>query len=493
MKKFTGLVIILAVLILGGYYGMGVLTERTIRKNIEVIDQSNGLYAEIEKYHRGLFSSEAQIKWRLHLPERVVKDANGQAQTLPAQDYNMEMPLTIHHGPVIFAKNHLRFGLGYAEVLFPFPSQYNEQFDAQFKQESVKPQLDLSIFVNYLNESTVDFKVPTFHLVAKDGTGRFEWLGMNSSTTMSSGMKKVAGKVVLEGLNATKDDSKVSLSEISSDYDLHETPAGLYLGDANFTLPTFDVFVKDQKIFAVNDLIIKSDSDIEQHLFNTHCTVTIKSVLANGLNYGPGDLEIALRNLDADVLATINQQTRAMQNGNDMQRQQAMLALLPELPKLISKGAEFEISKLSLKIPQGQIEGNLYVTVPKGENANPFELIQKIQGKAKLQVPAEAVKGIMKQSLIQQIAKQPDLQQTLTQQLQGNQTGKSSSDAVAQASQPVLTVEQLAAMQTDKQLNALQQAGLITVQGTDYIVEVTLDQGKFTVNGKPFDSSMLKF
>lgn len=486
MKKFTGLVIILAVLILGGYYGMGVLTERTIRKNIEVIDQSNGLYAEIEQYHKGLFSSDAQIKWRLHIPERVVKDANGQPQTLPAQDFNMEMPLTVHHGPVIFANNRLRFGLGYAESVFPFPEQYNEQFDAQFTKESVKPQLDLSIFVNYLNESTVDFKVPNFKLIAKDDSGSFEWLGMDSSTTMSSGMGKVEGKIKLDGLNATKDDTKITLSKVSSDYDLHETPAGLYLGDANFTLPSFYVLVKDQKLFEINDLVIKSDSDIEQHLFNTHFNVALKSMLANGQNYGPGELEVALRNLDADVLAKINQQTTAMQNGNDMQRQQAMLALLPELPKLFNKGAEFEISKLSFKIPQGQIEGNLFVTLPKGENANPFEMMQKIQGKAKLQVPAEAVKEIMKQSVIQQIAKKPELQQTLTQQLQANQTA-------AQTTQPAPTVEQLAEMQTNKQINALQQSGLITVQGTDFVIEASLDQGKFTINGKPYDPSMMKF
>ena len=73
MKKLAGLIIILAVLILGGYYGMGVLTERTIKKNIEVINQSNGLFAQIEQYNRGWFSSDAKIKWRLHVPERWLK------------------------------------------------------------------------------------------------------------------------------------------------------------------------------------------------------------------------------------------------------------------------------------------------------------------------------------------------------------------------------------------------------------------------------------
>lgn len=490
MKKFAGLVIVLAVLILGGYYGMGVLTEKSIRKTIDVIDQSNGLYAEIEQYHNGLFNSEAKIKWRLHVPERVVKDANGQTQTLPAQDYKADMPLTIHHGPVIAANNKIRFGFGYAEAIFPFPPQYNEQFEAQFTQNSIKPQLDLSIFVNYLNESTVDFKVPGFKLVAKDGTGNFEWLGMDSSTTMTSGVKKVKGSVVLDGLNATKDDAKISLSKVTSDYDLHETPAGLYLGDANFNLPIFDVFVKDQKMFEINGLVIKSDSDIEQHLFNTHFNVNLNSMLANGQNYGPGDLEVALRNLDADVLAKINEQARAMQNGDDVQRQQATLALLPELPKLFSKGAEFEISKLSFKIPQGQIEGNLYVTLPKGENTNPFELMQKIQGKAKLQVPAEAVKEIMKQSVLQQIAQEPELQQALTQQLLANQANQTT---MAKTNQPAPSAEQLADMQTEKQLTALKQSGLIIVQGTDYIIEVSLEQGKFIINGNPYDPSTMKF
>lgn len=490
MKKLAGLVIILAALIIGGFYGMGILTEKTLRKNIDVIDQSNGLYGEIEQYNRGLFSSDAKIKWQLHVPERITKDANGQEQTVPAQDYTMDMPLKINHGPIIFTNKHLRFGLGYAESVFPLPKQYEAQFDATFTKESTKPQLDLSIFVNYFNQSTVDFKVPSFQLFAKEGDAHFNWLGMNATTTATSQMKKIGGTVILNGLHFSKADTKVDLGKVSSDYDLHETASGLYLGDANFSLPSFVILEKGQKMFEIVDLDMKSDSDIEEHLFNTHFNVTLKSLSANAQNYGPGDLEVALRNLDADVLAKINQQAGAMQNGTDAQRQQAMIALLPELPKLFGKGAEFEISKLSMKIPQGQIDGNLLVSLPKGDNANPFELVQKIHGNARLKVPAEAVKQIMKQSVMQQLVKQPDLQQTLAQQLQANQTAVT---PTAPATQPTLSIDQIASMQTDKQLNTLQQNGLFTVQGTDYVVEVILDQGKFTVNGKPFDASMLKF
>ncbi|MCL9685254.1 YdgA family protein [Legionella maioricensis] len=487
MKKLTGLIIILAVLILGGYYGMGVLTERTIKKNIEVINQSNGLFAQIEQYNRGWFSSDAKIKWRLHIPERVVTGDDGKSQTVAAQDYQMEMPVKIHHGPFIYANNRIRFGMGYAETVFAFPEQYNQKFDETFSKDSTKPQLDLNIFVNYLNKSTVELSLPSFKLISKDGGGHFDWMGMNSKTKMSSDMGRVEGDIVIDGMTMSKDDTKVTLGQVSSDFNLHQTPAGLYLGDAKFSLPNFDVTVKDKKMFEIRDFTVSSDSDIQDKLFSTHFNVSVKSVVANGLNYGPGELEVSLRNLDAEILADINKQATAMQNGTDAERQKAMMALLPEVPKLFNKGAEFEISKLSLKIPEGVIEGNLLVSLPQGDSSNPFEMLQKIQGNAKLRMPKILVKQLMQQSVMQQMSKQPDMQQALIQQMQSTQQGSQ-----PQATQPPPSQEQLAAMQADKQIGAMEQNGLITSQDSDYVTEVKLEQGKFSVNGKPFDPAMLK-
>ncbi len=487
MKKLTGLIIILAVLILGGYYGMGVLTERTIKKNIEVINQSNGLFAQIEQYDRSWFSSDAKIKWRLHIPERVITGDDGKSQTVAAQDYQMEMPVKIHHGPFIYANNRLRFGMGYAETVFAFPEQYNQKFDETFSKDSKKPQLDLSIFVNYLNKSTVELSLPSFKLISKDGTGNFDWMGMNSTTQMSSDMGKVKGDIVIDGMTMTKDDTKVTLGKVSSDFNLHQTPAGLYLGDAQFSLPTFDVMVKDKKMFEISEFTVSSDSDIQDKLFSTHFNLAVKSVIANGLNYGPGVLEVSLRNLDAEILADINKQATAMQNGTDAERQKAMMAMLPELPKLFNKGAEFEVSKLSLKIPEGLIEGNLLVSLPPGDSSNPFELIQKIQGNAMLKMPKILVKQLMQQSVLQQMSKQPDMQQALIQQMQSTQQASQ-----PQATQPPPSQEQLAGMQADKQIGAMEQNGLIRSQDSDYVTEVKLEQGKFSVNGKPFDPAMLK-
>ena len=487
MKKLAGLIIILAVLILGGYYGMGVLTERTIKKDIEVINQSNGLFAQIEEYNRGWFSSDAKIKWRLHVPERIVTGDDGKSQTVAAQDYQMDMPVTIHHGPIIIAKNNVRFGMGYAETVFALPDQLNKKFDEEFSKESTRPQLDLNIFVNYLNKSIVELSLPSFKLISKDGTGHFDWLGMQSTTHMTSNMGQVEGDIIIDGMKIAKDDTKVTLGKVSSEFDLHQTPAGLYLGNANFSLPSFDVTVKDKKMFELSEFSLSSDSNIKDSLFSTNFNMSLKSLVANGLTYGPGDLEIVLRNLDADVLADINRQATAMQNGTEAERQQAMMALLPELPKLFSKGAELEISKLSFKLPEGTIEGNLLVTLPKGDNANPFELIQKTQGNAKLKMPKAVVKQLMQQSIMQQMSKQPEMQQALIEQLQNAQQGGQS-----QAKQPVPSTAELAGIQADKQIAVMEQNGLIVLNGSDYVTEVSLEQGKLAINGKPFDPSMMR-
>lgn len=484
MKKLAGLIIILAVLILGGYYGMGVLTERTIKKNIEIVNQSSGLFAQIVHYNRGWFCSNAQIKWRVHIPERIVKSTDGKSQVIPAQDYNMEMPVKIHHGPIIYANRELRFGMGYAETVFAFPKQYDQKFAESFSQDSTKPQLDLSIFVNYLNKSTMELSLPTFKLISKDGTGHFDWMGMESTTTISSDVNKIEGGFVVDGVKITKDDTQLSLGKVSTDFSLHRTTSGLYLGNASFSLPEFDVLVKDKKMFEIREFTLSSESDIQDKLFSTHFNIAVKSILANGLNYGPGYIELSLRNLDADVLAEINKQATDMQNGTDAERQKAMLAMLPQLPKLFSKGAEFELSRFNLKIPEGMIDGHLIISLPKGDSSNPFELMQKIHGNAKLKMPKAVVKQLTQQSVLQQMSKKPDMQQALIQQMQSTQP--------QQANQPPPSQEQLAGMQADKQIATMEQNGLITSQGSDYVTEVSLDQGKFTVNGKPFDPAMVK-
>ncbi|KTD28036.1 MULTISPECIES: YdgA family protein [Legionella] len=508
MKKFTGLVIILAALVLFSYYGMGYLTERTVRHDLSMVNQSNGLSANIESYKRGWFTSKAVLNWGLHVPEHVVSSTDGQSETVPAQDYSLKMPLTIHHGPVIFANKSVRFGLGYAHTELTLPQKFAEQLSNAFSAESTQPKLDLSLFVSYLNNTGIDVSVPAFKLIAKEGNGQIDWLGMTSSTSLSSNMDKVDGNLTVDGLRITKEQIKTILSSITSEYNMHRTDIGLYTGDASLSFPSLVVTNSEKKIFELSQFDVHSDTNIEDGLFHSHFKSSVDKIVANDKTYGPGHLEIAIRNLDAVALAKINQQANQIQQGSDAQRQQALLAILPELPQLLSKGAEFEVTEMNFVMPQGTVEGNLLVSLPKSEAANPFELIQKIQGNGKIKVPATVVKNLLTESIRQRMMSSPQpsqtIQQGIVQQMQQQQAAQPMNSGNAASSAPATSaptvpptdpavIAQQAATAADNQLASMVQSGVLAVQGDDYVVEINLNQGQLTVNGKPFNSAMLKF
>lgn len=536
MKKLIGLVVIVAALVLGGYYGMGLVTERTLKRNVDVINQSNGLFVDIEQYNRGWFTSTAILDWRLHIPERIVKDKNGQSTTLPAQDHKIQMPITIYHGPVIITDTGVRFGLGYAHSDLTMPLNYANKFADLYTSDSSQPKLRLSLFVNYLNNSRLHIELPEFKLIAKEGGSRFEWFGMDSDFSVSSNLKNIDGNVTIDGVSLLKNKIKAVLGKVTSNYVLNQTTTGLYLGEADFSVPSVDVTENDQNIFKVEQFSARSNSNIDGGLFNSHFKTSVEKLNARGKTYGPALLEMSLKNLDAQILAIINEQVSKMQQGSDTERQQALFALLPQLPKLFSKGAQFEISKLSFVMPEGAVEGDVLVSLPKGDAGNPFQLLQKIQGHGKLKFPAAVLKEFLMISIKQKLISNPPLQQAMLQQIQNNTaaqqqavvpvepakttgattstTTTSTTETVSTAATPVQAptapgasvavqdpskvmtiadIDKQAEIQAEQKLSTLQQTGVLTLQGNEYVVEVNLQQGQLTVNGKPFNSTMLQF
>jgi len=499
MKKFAGLVVVLAALVLGGYYAMGVATEHTLRKNLASVNQSNGLVVDIAEYNRGWFKSNALLNWTLHVPARVNKTADGQSQALPAQDYKMQMPVTVYHGPVIFANDGVHFGLGYGKTNLTLPPEYSDKFKQKFTDDSTQPHVDLSLFVNYLNNSQVEMAVPEFKLTAKEGGAHFEWLGMDSKMDVSSSGDKVEGDLDINGMQITKDDTTAVIGQVDTEYKLHKTDGNYYIGDAGITLPSVVVKNKDKQLFELNDFTANSSSNIEDGLFSSHFQSSVDKIIAHDKTYGPGNLEMSVRNLDASVWAQVNHLVSQMQQGTDAEKQQALLALLPELPKLFSKGAEFEISELSFGMPEGTFEGNLMLSLPAGQFSNPFELVQKIKGSGKLKIPAEVLRQALDASNRTKLATQQQAATTETPAavpVDSTTAAAPVPAATTPAAAPAVTTPEMAQQitsQTTQQLTNLVQSGLLVQQGSDYTIDLSLDNGQLVINGKPFNPTMLKF
>jgi len=209
--------------------------------------------------------------------------------------------------------------------------------------------------------------------------------------------------------------------------------------------------------------------------------------------YGPGELTIAIKNIDAAVLGTINTQVNKMKQSIGRDRQQAMLAMIPEFPKLFSKGASFQISTLKLTMPEGDINGQLELILPK-EVLNPFQIIQKMEGSGKFQVPVSIVKRALAESIQQRNAAQTPLQQAMvTQMANHNADAKVATNT---APEPVAvqtaTTPETANAEADKKLAALTAAKVLNQDGNNYVVVIRLTLGNLTINGQPFDPAMFR-
>lgn len=505
MKKFAGLVVILAVLILGGYYVTGLITERTLKKNVMMINQSSGLFVDIKQYDRGWFTSLAKLSWRLHIPERLVKNQDGQSTTVPAQDYDLDMPLTIYHGPVIIADSGVKFGLGYASTDLALPPTYDAQFSTMFTPESVKPRVNLNVLVNYLNRSRLRVTVPTFKVISKDGKDEFDWLGLENDVTISSNLDVIKGDLTIDGMHLKKDNMHTTVGKMTSDYDLKETKEGLYLGDAKLSFPSLIIKDNEQTIFELQKFDMYSESNIDSGLFSTYFKASIEKIMAQGKEYGPGVFKMDLKNLDAEVLARINKDSNKLQQGTEQERQQALFNLLPELPKLFGQGAVLDVSELSFVMPEGKLEGELSIKLPKGEITNPFQLIQKVIGEGNIKLPAIVVKNIVTASTKKKLAQQPALQQAIVNEMQNSGTLSDDVNASVQPNpqQPAdsqisadsvnLDIDNRAQAQADQHIAIMVQNGFLVKNGEDYTIEFKLEEGQLFINGKQFNPSMVKY
>lgn len=492
MKKMLALAMLLAAVILGAYYGMGYVTEHTLKKNIALMSQTDNVSVEMKSYQRGWFHSVANLVLNVHFPAHEIKSANGQMININAQNYLIDLPLRIKHGPIIVVPSSVRFGLGYAETTVDVPVQYASAFAKFFTKESTKPHLHTTIFVSYLNSTHVTFDVPAFKLVAQEDNSQLVWQGLNGRATISSGLKRISGDIKIQPFEFSKDKSSLALGESLFEYHLQRSTDGLYLGDADVNLPSFVLSQDGQKTFELQQVVLHSNSGAHDGLFNSSLNATLAKMVSEHQTYGPGILTMAIKNLDEHILVEINQKLNQLHQGTAQEKQQVVLQLLPQLPKLFAQGATFELTELSFTMPQGTVEADLTLSFPKSaSNDNPFQMAQNLQGEGALKVPAPVLKDMLNNAIRTQLLKA--------------QTAKSSDQAnksQATAEQQTVSdeshmspqeIEQNAMSLTDKKVSQLVQSGVIVERGEDYLISVNLSKGELLVNGKPFNRAMLGY
>ncbi|WP_083501241.1 YdgA family protein [Legionella quateirensis] len=459
MKKWTGLFISLLVLILLAYYVMGFLVERTLNKNINAFHNTTMASVHLDKYHRGWFSSRANLVFEMHIPAQQVTNENGSTKNNPPVDLNINFPLMINHGPFIFTDSGMRFGLGYV---------------------TTKPQTHYGALISYCNNTIFKYSLPS--IITKGKTGpqdyQFEWLGLSAVLKISPNIDKIKGRWTAYGFNGDANNVSFKLGKVFNKFKFYYTE-GLWIGQTHLSIPFFTLNADNAKVVEMEAFDVDLGSDISDKLLNYNANITLKKLFVNNNTYGPGSFKLSIKNLDPSAMADINKLQWTMLE-NNQHPELNMLALLADLPKLLSKGSELELSEMYLTVPDGQITGNLKLVLPQSDISDAAQIMQKAHGEGQFKAPAATVKALIAASL----------QSNSTNNQTQSTTARDPVPASSTTTDPVNDTANSEA-QADTIIKNYINKGLLRVEGTYYIVDIKIDNQQLFINGKLFKPEML--
>lgn len=487
MKKWIGLSIALVVL-LGSYYGMGIGTEKALKKNIDVLNQSNDAVVTLQHYQRGWFRSHAELQWTIKIPQSAAEKMARRTVMVQHKDFTLRIPIEIYHGPIVFTDSGLRLGLGYANAKMPF-SAIHHDLQVNYNLQTERPECLVTILVDYFNQTHIQLQVPGFKLTAKQSDTRFRWLGLHADVVVAKNKHDLQGNLDLKGISWFEGGLEGVVGSVQSHYDMRLGRDNLYLGTAQLMMPSL-VLIKNQKSLArISDVTLSSNSDVQNGLFNSSLSAHLKQVALGDKIYSGCILELAFQNLDPNILARMNRKLNQAQKAAN-NRQRIFLSMIPDLPALLSKGAQLKVVNFEINLPEGHVKADLSIALPNQNMTNPLQLIQNIHGDSHLKLAApvlnhwlqEAVRqkmmvGMQGQAL-PQVAQQPPVLSTTTQTSPG---------------MPVNSAGVLDAQIAEKVAQKIQEwsnMGVLVQSGSDYTLVFKWTQGKLFINGHPFSPAL---
>ncbi|KTD69096.1 putative virulence protein [Legionella steelei] len=471
MKKWTGFFVFLVVLILVAFYAIGFTIKSTLNKNINSIPKTSAFNVRLHKYHCGWFSSQAVISVKMHIPSQTITDKNNVTKTEPPVDLDIDIPILIKHGPFIVTNDGIRFGMGLI---------------------TTQPETHYEAFINYLNRTIFRYRLPSLAIEGKigqnEGDFQLAWQGLTSLLSVSSNLDHIDGNFQLLGLNGAASNpanagSNLSfkIGEIAYDFKLKRYQDWLWLGQSRFDIPTIAINLAGNQVFELTGFNFLASSDVHNEILDVDLKLSLEKLFANNQNYGPGVLHLSLRNLDPVIMAKINQQEFSMmQNNSDPNM--IVLAFANELPQLLAKGAVLELSEMTLNLPDGKIVGNFKVALPKNDNNDLSQVMQKLQGEGSFKAPMVTVKTLLAASL-------------------KNESSDNTQSNPENTSEPSASPTQVLAnpnndndvdKKADKILQDLVSKGFLKIEGNDYVFTFKLENQKIMVNGQVFNPDMLK-
>ena len=509
MRKLVAVVVVVAALGLGLPYAMGMLAQKRFTNYVQYLsDQSPNVSMTLKDYQRGIFRSTAKIDMTITMPPKQHRRRGRQRYGAPVAQTSKPIKLvfneTIHHGPVMFGGG-LKFGLALVDSQVVLDQQQQSFLNQLFAGQKTQPEVKSELLIGYSGSYTSSLDVPPYLFNVPNKTGRVNFKGMQVQWTMTRDMQHASGSANFAGVDATMPKGTIMVGPADMSYRGKKTQYGLMVGKGQFKLPTVEANNTGSRApfnkLTFDGANLNSQAALSGKLLNTSFNMTVGKFDLDNLVYGPGELQMAFNNLDAELLGQLQSQLRDLNRAGitPEQKQMMALSLLPNLPRLLDKGAELKINKLQYRLPEGLVKANGFLKLdPPRANSRSNPRMRGMMGMAtrvnadfNLEMPKPLARKMLVSTLKNRIRKQQFRTQMRARRQQPRFTDPrdSNGNGYTQPSRPRALsnadISQKAKDMAEQQLQNWVGQGYLVASGTNYKIHVVFKNARLTVNGKP--------
>lgn len=475
MRVIIVIVLILLLALLGLPYWFGMETEKTYSNITKDYSKSEHLTIVDQSYERGWLNSRAETTF-------ILKNGDNELIKLQQSD-------TIYHGPIPL-QLLFRGKAGIVPVmamidsevlLIPVKESEYSEFIKQLPPMSLMTKLSLS------GSGTTDVSMAGVEAQSAEGDRTFKWSGLDGTVNFTQDFREVVSKLESAGIVVDGEDMYVSVSGIKGNSNLNYKTEGYKqpTGNADFSveqiiLKSTDEESGEEEKISIRNIDIAGSTEVEAGTMSSTHSLSFRELEVGGGKYGPGGYELAVRNIDTESWAQIQELISKNENMEQTEeaQEQFMAELMQILPGLVIKSPEIELNNLSLKTNNGSLRGHAIISVD-GSNldnpelaANPLFLITAVRASAKLSVSKPLLDNVItdykKEELIEDHKK------------------------LGEALPPDEELQTLAAKDAEEEIDRLVEQKIITKSDDkDYVITASYEMGQVTLNDQPIDLDSL--
>jgi hypothetical protein len=312
---------------------------------------------------------------------------------------------------------------------------------------------------------------PAIHVQTVEG--ELTWEGIHGTAIATRDLETSSGAIEAPSLELRSGGDVLRLKDASLEFDNETTANGLVDGVVVLSLAELSI---ESAGGTGGGLLLRnwsfhetSDEDLAFDTYEIRLGTDFDEAVIDGDRFGPGAIEVALRNLQASGLRELREQLEAIAEQRQGHQEAAFSPLnvqMDALPRLFALSPEIVLTRFELASEGGELAGTARIGID-GEKARempmPLSLPEAVEADASIFVPATMFHRLAEAFLMEVSGNDGPIPPNQTRQ-----------DLKAQA-----------ALSRTRLVDSLLGAGYVARESGGYRVRLRLREGRLWLNGRP--------